>query len=277
MTRFYSIQSRASSYGRGSLVVLLTMATMGGVMSGTAAAAPRRGVAVGAAPAGLAAVRAPGGPAVVGAAPGAPAAVEAAPGDPAALEGGDIDESLTEAGTEAGTGAGTGDESLVEASPAGGAPTVAAVAPAVAAVAPLGPVAGRRAAVAPVAAAPAARNKTVELVWHYLFRIPITGFEKARRAGEHKAVLDWSSDGCSKAPDRPSGFDFLPSCQRHDFGYRNYKRLQMFNERTRKLIDDHFKQDLYHYCDHFSGLMSFKGVACRRIADTYWLVVRNAG
>src|SRR5262249_32059658 len=40
--------------------------------------------------------------------------------------------------------------------------------------------------------------------------------------------FDWSTDYCSDSPDQPLGFDFRLPCARHDFGYRNYKALQLF-------------------------------------------------
>jgi hypothetical protein len=119
--------------------------------------------------------------------------------------------------------------------------------------------------------------RPLRLVEHYAFNVSMGTFQKARKAKKYRHILDWSSDGCSNSPDRPSGFNFLPSCQRHDFGYRNYKRLGLFNESIRKEIDDNLKKDLYKYCSRFSGWSSWKGVACRRIADTYYIAVRSGG
>lgn len=45
----------------------------------------------------------------------------------------------------------------------------------------------------------------------------------------------------------------------------------------KKRIDDNFKNDLYKYCSQFSGLQSYKGVECRRIADIYVAFVRKYG
>lgn len=45
----------------------------------------------------------------------------------------------------------------------------------------------------------------------------------------------------------------------------------------KKRIDDNFKNDLYDVCKKFSGLQSFKGVECRRIADIYVAFVRKFG
>ncbi|KAK2745518.1 hypothetical protein FQN57_003643 [Myotisia sp. PD_48] len=108
------------------------------------------------------------------------------------------------------------------------------------------------------------------------FTVKIKSFQDSRKA-KRPACCDWSSDNCSWSPDKPSGFDFIPSCQRHDFGYRNGKKQKRFNETYRKKVDDNFKKDLYAYCSKFSGLQSYKGVQCRRYADVYHAAVRRCG
>ena len=45
----------------------------------------------------------------------------------------------------------------------------------------------------------------------------------------------------------------------------------------KKRVDDNFKKDLYKYCSGFSGIWSYKGVECRRIADLYVAAVRKFG
>lgn len=124
---------------------------------------------------------------------------------------------------------------------------------------------------------PAHADTQTEMTDYYTFSASIGEFLEARDALKYDSVLDWSSDGCSQSPDNPLGFKFLPSCQRHDFGYRNYKSQGRFNEDLRKRIDVHFKRDLYDVCDKYSGLESWKGVSCRRVADTYYGVVRAVG
>jgi hypothetical protein len=47
---------------------------------------------------------------------------------------------------------------------------------------------------------------------------------------EAAVLLDWSTDACTGVDDRPFGWDFKPSCIRHDFGYRNYKRQGRFTK-----------------------------------------------
>lgn len=111
----------------------------------------------------------------------------------------------------------------------------------------------------------------------YIFNDSMSTFQAARAAQPYANQIDWSSDGCSWAPDKPEGFNFLPSCQRHDFGYRNYKRQGRFTEDNRGQIDLNFKDDMYDVCRQYSGLESYKGVICRRTADTYYAAVRNLG
>lgn len=109
-----------------------------------------------------------------------------------------------------------------------------------------------------------------------LFHTPIASFLSSK-AAQSPAGLIWTDDGCSKSPDKPDGYNFLPGCQRHDFGYRNYKDQGRFTEDNRGKIDGNLKTDLYNECNKYSGLSSWKGVECRRIADLYYAAVRNFG
>ncbi|EEP76816.1 hypothetical protein UREG_01665 [Uncinocarpus reesii 1704] len=115
---------------------------------------------------------------------------------------------------------------------------------------------------------------TVALTDQYMFKDPITTFQSHRNA-KQPSCFDWSSDNCTSSPDKPVGFNFIPSCQRHDFGYRNTKKQGRFNETIRKRIDDMFKSDLYKECSQYSGWESWKGVKCREIANVYYEAVRR--
>src|SRR5699024_8849729 len=81
--------------------------------------------------------------------------------------------------------------------------------------------------------------------------------------------LDWTSDGCSAAPDEPFGFDFSTSCQRHDFGYRNYQLQERFTENNREGIDRNFRSDMASTCD--------VNLSCRATAQVYYWAVREFG
>lgn len=99
-----------------------------------------------------------------------------------------------------------------------------------------------------------------------LFESSMDEFIEARDASDPSG-LDWTSDGCSNSPDNP-GYDFLNSCYRHDFGYRNYKAQDRFTDDGKDKIDTNFKEDLYDQCeteDNESG--------CKTIADIYYNVV----
>ncbi|KAI9793468.1 MAG: hypothetical protein M1833_000754 [Piccolia ochrophora] len=109
-----------------------------------------------------------------------------------------------------------------------------------------------------------------------LFQESLSQFLSAK-AAESPASLIWTDDGCSQSPDRPSGFNFVPGCQRHDFGYRNFKAQGRLTEDHRGNIDQNLKDDLYSECAKHDGFESWRGVECRRIADIYYIAVRNFG
>lgn len=118
-----------------------------------------------------------------------------------------------------------------------------------------------------------------------LFRVSITEFLSAREA-KQPPELDWSTDGCSSAPDNPFGFNFAPSCYRHDFGYRNYKAQGRFED-GKAAIDDNFRDDLYDACDSTDSQKAFSEAAhakaaadgtdalslCTTTADVYYRAV----
>ncbi|GGM38064.1 hypothetical protein GCM10012275_06380 [Longimycelium tulufanense] len=103
----------------------------------------------------------------------------------------------------------------------------------------------------------------------YLFQRTLPQFGELRGQRPHAKQIDWSSDGCSKAPDTPFGFQFQSSCHRHDFGYRNYKVQIRFDETSRKKIDDRFRADMHSTCG--------ESRTCRRVADVYYFAVRQFG
>lgn len=117
---------------------------------------------------------------------------------------------------------------------------------------------------------------TVAALDNLLFQDSISTFLAAKKA-ESPSCFIWGDDGCSCSPDDLGEFDFLPPCQRHDFGYRNAKNQGRFSAEMKEKIDTNFKDDLYDVCNKFSGLQSFKGVECRRIADIYVAFVRKFG
>jgi Prokaryotic phospholipase A2 len=86
--------------------------------------------------------------------------------------------------------------------------------------------------------------------------------------------LDWSTDYCSDSPDNPLGFDFRLSCARHDFGYRNYKRLSIFTSDVKSRVDSAFYEDLKRKCATYSWIVR---PACYSLAWTYYEAVKTFG
>ncbi|RJQ82923.1 phospholipase [Pseudonocardiaceae bacterium YIM PH 21723] len=113
------------------------------------------------------------------------------------------------------------------------------------------------------------RQQLVKLTDQYLFDTDLDTFLTIRAGHPHDDQFDWTSDGCTLAPDRPLGFNFLPACLRHDFGYGNYKRQGRFDEDVRKDIDDNFRDDLYDICHG--------NLACVLVANIYYAAVRAFG
>jgi hypothetical protein len=86
-------------------------------------------------------------------------------------------------------------------------------------------------------------------------------------------AFDWSTNYCSNSPDNPLGFDFKLSCQRHDFGYRNYRAAGQFDANKPRL-DSAFYQDLQRKCDTYNAVIR---PACDALAWTYYQAVSVLG
>ncbi|KAF8423915.1 phospholipase A2 group [Tirmania nivea] len=106
-----------------------------------------------------------------------------------------------------------------------------------------------------------------------LFGVSLASF-LASKAAQTPAGLDWTDDGCSSSPDKPLRFNFLDSCKRHDFGYRNYKIQGRFTEANRKRIDDNLKKDLMNECNKSWGPSK---ALCQGLANAYYDAVRLYG
>lgn len=89
---------------------------------------------------------------------------------------------------------------------------------------------------------PAKRQTATALTDEILFSISLPAFLD-RRAARNPPALNWESDSCSSSPDNPLGFPFTPACQRHDFGYRNYKAQNRFTSANRERIDKNFRAE----------------------------------
>ncbi|KAK6333754.1 hypothetical protein TWF730_003937 [Orbilia blumenaviensis] len=128
-----------------------------------------------------------------------------------------------------------------------------------------------------------------------IFNTDLNDFiENHRNKGLNSPPLIYESDGCSVPPevaklfkidkDFPYGYEFLNSCYRHDFGYRNYKAQDRFTPGNRERIDKQFEEDLLAQCksqfpkanilhpDQF-----FKKKWCDTVAKVYYKFVRLCG
>jgi hypothetical protein len=85
--------------------------------------------------------------------------------------------------------------------------------------------------------------------------------------------FNWTTDYCSSSPDNPFGFPFSKACQRHDFGYRNYKEIGTFSA-NKSRIDSAFYEDLKRVCNRYSGATK---TSCNSTAWTYYQAVRAFG
>ena len=87
---------------------------------------------------------------------------------------------------------------------------------------------------------------------------------------------DLSTDLCSFSPNTGPSFDFRWPCIRHDFAWRNLKRLDAqrstpVDTRARRLrADEQFLADMRTTCDLRSGLAR---TTCRTVAATYYQAV----
>ncbi|WP_200307488.1 phospholipase A2 [Streptomyces adelaidensis] len=103
-----------------------------------------------------------------------------------------------------------------------------------------------------------------------------------------KYGFNWATDGCSKAPEKiAGGYDFTFPCHRHDFGYRNYKKiagLTAFKRDHKLRIDKAFLGDMNRACGKkfWSDPLTPAGrkkakAACLKTAKKYYSAVRSVG
>ncbi|MFJ5777800.1 phospholipase A2 [Streptomyces sp. NPDC093094] len=103
-----------------------------------------------------------------------------------------------------------------------------------------------------------------------------------------KYRFDWSTDYCSGSPNSlPGGYDLKFPCYRHDFGYRNYKKIAghaAFRRDHKLRIDKALLGDLNRVCgkrfwaDPYTPAQRKKlKKACYRSAKKYYNAVRALG
>ena len=88
--------------------------------------------------------------------------------------------------------------------------------------------------------------------------------------------LDWTTDYCS-APivgNEVRSFNFRNACMRHDFAYRNYRRLGLLDAPLRDAVDEVFHGDLVDSC--LPKRVSLR-LRCLAWAEMFFEAVRVAG
>lgn len=109
-----------------------------------------------------------------------------------------------------------------------------------------------------------------------VFDRPLATFIAAADSRDRDRRLDWSTDGCSAPVVGSTGrtFDFYDACRRHDFAYRNFRRLldgKLWTSSFRSRIDAVFKKDMLADCARRTGTAK---ASCVGWADTFYQFVR---
>ena len=103
----------------------------------------------------------------------------------------------------------------------------------------------------------------------------LADFQALKDSAARDGRMDWTDDGCS-APvfgsEKP-WFDFREPCERHDFGYRNAKRLGVFDG-YKKRIDAVFAEDMYDACQEEAW---WERKQCKFTAGLFYSAVKLAG
>jgi hypothetical protein len=117
----------------------------------------------------------------------------------------------------------------------------------------------------------------IEAVSYVMFDIDFTTFRRERFSLQRAyPFLDWTTDGCSAPVVGGEGrsFNFTHACVRHDFGYRNIKRLGKFNEIIRTKLDEQFHRDLESSC---ATQVRTRKIRCLMWAESFYVAVRATG
>ncbi|OAL43535.1 hypothetical protein IQ07DRAFT_296829 [Pyrenochaeta sp. DS3sAY3a] len=109
---------------------------------------------------------------------------------------------------------------------------------------------------------------TKSIIEKFTFEITMEKFLYYRQRGMPRS-LNWKSEGCTGVPDKPMKYDFQNSCYRHDFAYRNFKNLGIWDKKLKKRIDKNFKNDMLSQCD--------KEKVLRRVFCVFWAKIYYRG
>ncbi|QDS77541.1 hypothetical protein FKW77_001029 [Venturia effusa] len=91
------------------------------------------------------------------------------------------------------------------------------------------------------------------------FNTSLDNWKSTFASPSRPTCFEWCTDACTSSPDSyPRTMDgpkvsFKPACARHDFTYRNLKRLGMFNEVNKKMADDRLRDDMVMLCGKHEG------------------------
>lgn len=93
---------------------------------------------------------------------------------------------------------------------------------------------------------------------------------------------DWTTDDCSVpiGKDTSVAQDFVHPCHRHDFGYRNFKRLEtatgldVWTEATKLVVDDQLLEDTREVC---APRAFYQKQVCLGWAQVFYWAVRAFG
>ena len=99
-------------------------------------------------------------------------------------------------------------------------------------------------------------------------------FLEYKRDPEHDPRLDYTDDACSAPLVGSKGpfWNFTEACYRHDFGYRNAKRLGVFDD-YKERIDLVFARDMMSHCE--TRVLAQR--QCRTMALAYFQGVDKLG
>jgi len=113
----------------------------------------------------------------------------------------------------------------------------------------------------------------------WMFSTPLRDFIAAANDPGHDPRLVWDSDKCSAPVLGSAGktYDFTDACRRHDFGYRNFSRIdggKKWTKALRERVDRRFLTDMRDSC---AARKKIERAACRTWADLYYTAVRQYG
>lgn len=115
-------------------------------------------------------------------------------------------------------------------------------------------------------------NRHVNAYWMGQFL-----YNRTNRWSLGLGYMDWSNDGCS-SPIGQGPYNFTKACLRHDFGYRNLKRIEnaagrdVWNRRNKSNVDTRFGIDMDDRCREWNWWVR---EPCYGLAETYEQTVRS--